>query len=536
MPAPAHRPPRNRPGRPRAAWGAAAAALPLLAAGCSPGGHGDATPDGDTFVYLSHTEVITEWDPARAYSNELMALPNLYETLTRYNAETEEVEPLLATDWESSDDGLTWTFTLREDVVFHSGRPMDAASVKAAVERTIELDAGAAYVWDAVEEVTAPEEHTVRFELSYPAPLDLVGAASYAAYVYEVPDDADDFEASSRGTGPYTVESWNPGSENELDLAAHEDYWGGWEGDHYTRVSFRVVPQASTMAQLMSAGEAHYARGLPPQLLDTLREDPGVTVVESPSWQNLFGLMNTEKAPLDDVRVRRAIAHAVDYGELITATGGAFVASDGVIPEGIIGHSTDTGLPATDPERARELLEEAGYGPEGDQTLELDLTYTEGDDSVRTMAELMKAQLSPLGVELNIEALPWDAAQWPRAQADDPQERQDILLMYWWPDDPQPLSWFHNMFRTEEEILFNLGYYSNPEFDELVDGVGALTATDREAAERTYRRMQEILIEDAPALYLGTQVYQRVLSTSVEGFSDNPMYANVVFVHDCAPR
>ncbi|GAA3734958.1 peptide/nickel transport system substrate-binding protein [Spinactinospora alkalitolerans] len=514
---------------------AVAAALALSAAGCSSGGYDQGSAGSSTFTYLTPTDVITEWDPAASYSNELAAFPNMYETLTRYDPETEQVEPLLATEWSGSEDGLTWSFTLRDDVTFHSGAPMTAASVKEAVERTIELDSGAAYLWAPVEGIEATGEHTVTFTLAYPAALDLISSAAYAAYVYEVPDDAEDFEATSFGTGPYTVESWSPGSENELNLTRFDDYWGGWEGAHYDSVSYRVAPQASTAAQLMTSGEAHYAQLLPSQLLEPMRDDPALEVTETTSWQNLFGLMNTEKAPLDDARVRRAVAHAVDYEELVEGTDGSFTESDGVVPEGLLGHQEDPELRGHDPERAEELLEEAGYGPGGDEGPSLDLTYTEGDEEVATMVSLMQSQLAEVGIELNVEALPWESAQWPRAQEEDPQDRQDILLMYWWPDDPQPLSWYQNMFRSEDEIVFNLAYYSDPELDGLIDEVGSVTATDEEAAAQMYADMQEVLVEDAPSLFLGTRVYQRALSSDVEGFRDNPMYANVAFVHDYAP-
>ncbi|MDS1271363.1 ABC transporter substrate-binding protein [Lipingzhangella sp. LS1_29] len=514
-------------------------ALSLLVAGCSI--DGDPTGGGTApFVYLSSTDVITEWDPAQAYSNEALALPNLYETLTRYNPDTEEAEPLLAEDWEVSEDGETWTFDLAEDVTFHSGEPMTAESVQAAIERTMELDLGAAYLWDPVSSIEATDEHTVVFDLDYPAALDLIAAANYAAFIYEIPEgapegpDAEDspFEAESHGTGPYTVAEWNPGSERELQLTAFEDYWRGWEDDQIEEIEYQVVSQPETVAQMMEGGEADFAQNLPVQLIDQLRETEDVDVIETPSWQNLFGLINTEVEPLDDPQVREAIAHGVNYDEIIEATQGAFEPSDGVIPEGLLGHNTDLDIPNYDPDRAEELLADAGYGEENGEILTLELTYTEGEEDLGTIAELMQDHLSSLNIELQIEALPWESGHWPRAQEEDPEDRQDITLMYWWPDDPQALSWFYNMFMSEDDIVFNLAYYSNPELDELIEEVGPLAATDEEAAEDTYDQMQQILIEDNPALFLGTTVYQRALRSEYEGYVDNPLYPNAVFAYE----
>src|SRR5690606_32355984 len=104
-----------------------------------------------TFVYLSGVEVVTDWDPATAYANEIIALQNVYETLTVYNPVTRKAGPRLATSWSSSPDGRTWTFRLRQNVRFHTGRPLDAAAVKASIERTRSLGGGAAYIWDSVQ-------------------------------------------------------------------------------------------------------------------------------------------------------------------------------------------------------------------------------------------------------------------------------------------------------------------------------------------------------------------------------------------------
>ncbi|MFC7330696.1 ABC transporter substrate-binding protein [Marinactinospora rubrisoli] len=514
---------------------ALATALALVATGCASGGYGAAGADSETFTYITNTELVTEWDPAASYSNELYAFPNMYETLTRYNPEQQEIEPLLATEWESSSDGRTWTFTLREGVTFQTGKSMDSEAVKAAIERTIEEGAGAAYLWDPVSSIETPDENTVTFKLSRPAPMDLITSASYAAYIYDIPASADDFEATSYGTGPYQVESWEAGSENELTLTRYEDYWGGWDGSHYQTVQYRVVPQASTAAQLMTSGEAHYVRNLPTNLLEPMRSEDGLDVTSTTSWQNLFGMMNTESAPLDDERVRQAVAHAVNYDEIIDASEGMLSDADGVIPEGLLGHSEDLNLRMYDPDRAEELLTEAGYGPDSGEILQLDLTYTEGNETVATVASLMQSQLAAVNIELNIEALPWDSGVWPRAQEENPDDRQDIVLTYWWPDNPEPISWFQSVFRTEEEINMNLSYYSNPELDEMIDEVGEVTAQDEDEAQSMYEEMQSMIIADAPVLLLGDQVYQRAVSSSFEGFVDNPAYPNVVFVYDLQP-
>src|SRR4051794_10330507 len=145
----------------------------------------------------------------------------MYETLTRYNAQTKKVDPLLATRYAKSKDGKTWTFTLRKGVTFHTGRPVDAAAVKAAIARTMKLNQGAAYIWGSVKSIATPSPTTVVFHLKYAAPLDLIASADYAAYIYDTKAQpaaklAKWFAAAhDAGTGPYQIDQYAKGQEVE---------------------------------------------------------------------------------------------------------------------------------------------------------------------------------------------------------------------------------------------------------------------------------------------------------------------------------
>src|SRR5438270_453650 len=121
-------------------------------------------PANAVFTYDTAATVMDDgWDPATEYSDAIIAMSNMYETLTRYSPATHRPGPLLATSWSKSADGLTWTFQLRHGVHFHTGRLMTAAAAKAAIQRTIKLGGGAAYVWDAVKAIDAPGTYTMVF-------------------------------------------------------------------------------------------------------------------------------------------------------------------------------------------------------------------------------------------------------------------------------------------------------------------------------------------------------------------------------------
>jgi peptide/nickel transport system substrate-binding protein len=463
---------------------------------------------------------------------------NMYETLTRYDSQTGKVEPLLATSWTKSADGKTWTFTIRSGVTFHTGRAMTAADVKASIDRTMKLNQGAAYIWGAVKSVDAPDATTVIFHLKYPTPLDLISSSGYAAFIFDTKAAGTAslskwFAAGNdAGTGPYTVDRWDKGQEIELRLKSFDGYWSGWSGAHYKNIVYRVVPTASTSAQLLRSGQLTWAEQLTPQLWESLKSDPDLSATSSNSYQNLLGMLNTSDGPLKDVRVRQALAYATDYDGIVAALK-AFQPSVGLIPKGLWGYDPSLPVYKTDVAKAKELLQQAGYGP-GGKPMSLTLTYTQGDQYESTLATLLKSEYAPLNVDLKVQALQWPA-QWAKAKSTTPSRRQDILLFYWWPDYADPYSWFINLFRSADPPYFNLAYYQNPTVDGQIDKVESLAATDRSAAISLYSQIQTTLIKDSPALLLGTQTYERVMQKSVGGYVDNPAYPNVVFVHSLTP-
>jgi peptide/nickel transport system substrate-binding protein len=212
--------------------------------------------------------------------------------------------------------------------------------------------------------------------------------------------------------------------------------------------------------------------------------------------------------------------------------GGAQLIS-GYVPPGLWGHSDDLPNPTFDQSKAQDLLDQAGYGPNG-KPMDLTLTYTQGDADEQLVGQLIKSDLAKLNINVDVRPLAWPA-QWAKAKSANEADRQDILLFYWWPDYADPYSWFINLFHTEDKPFFNLTYYSDPKLDQMIDSVESLAATDREQAVSTYQTMQEMLLQSMPAISLYTQVYQKAMQSSVSGFVDNPAYPNVVFGYDLQP-
>ncbi|MGR6915315.1 ABC transporter substrate-binding protein [[Actinomadura] parvosata] len=491
----------------------------------SPAAQSGGPANDATFVYAPNHDVVTDWDPATSYSNEIIALSNIYEGLTRYNSQTKQAEPRLATEWTSSADGKEWTFKLRQGVKFHTGDPMDAEAVKKCVERTIEKKGGAAYIWDPVDKIEAVDASTVKFTLKYAAPLDLSASSGYAAWIYDA-DAVDADGKTTAGTGPYTIDSWQKGKETELTLKAFDDYWGGWKPEQYKKVAFRVTPEITTAWQLVQKGEVNFVERLNPQLFAQAGSTQGVQTSQSPSFQNLLVLFNTAEGATKDVRVRQALQLAIDYDGLVAALEGAGQKASGLVPDGLLGHTPGM-APKQDLPKAQELLAEAGYGPDLEE-LKLSLTYGIGDEDQKLLVTLLSSTLKQLNVTLQAKPMNW-GAQWDLGK----KKGQDVFVMYWYPDYPDAYSWFRNVFRSNDKPQFNLSYLKDPAIDAAIDKLPELTATDKPAAEQEYLKLQQQIIQQQAAVAVPyVQTYQRALTADVQGYQDNPAYPNVVFFYD----
>src|SRR5215472_2618002 len=526
--------------RHRAGLAAASAALAALLAACSGSASTSSAQQATSHVFTYDTTapvMVHGWDPATENSDGILAMSEMYETLTRYNSATNTVGPLLATSCSSADGGKTWTFHLRHGVSFHTGRPMTAQAAKASILRTLKLNGGASYVWAAVKTIDTPDQYTLVFHLSYPSPLALQASADYSAYIYDTQAAGGGSKllnwlnaAHDAGTGPYTVQTWNKGQEFEVYLKQYPGYWGGWSGSHFTKVVFRVVPQDTTAAQLLRFGQVTFIEQIGPSLWSSFKGDPSITTVSSPSWQNLLGQLNVKSLSLP---VRQAVLYAIDYHGIVAALHGAGVQSAGIVPPGLFGHFSDLPDYSYDKAKAAALLNQAGYGP-GKKALNLSLTYTQGDSNEQVVATIIKSDLAALHVNLSVQALAWPT-QWSKGKSANPAQRQDIFMEYWWPDYPDPYSWFSNLLETESPPYYNLSYYSNKSLDNMINQVEPLVATNKTAAAQLYKNMQVEIMQQAPLVSVYNNNYQYAMLSGISDFRVDPAYPNVVFVHDLTP-
>ena len=508
--------------------------LLLNLAGCTaPVNSRAVSPAPSSAAQIAHVAAeattFADFDPSSACTSELWPLINVYETLTKYAlpGSAAPLAPGLATDWQVSEDGITWTFHLREGVKFHGGADFDATAVKFAVERTVGRGQCAAYLFDAVDAIETPDARTVVFHLTYPAPLDAILASPYGAWMMSpaVADkDAAWFAAGNGdGTGPYQFAQYAPGQR--LVLSRFDDYWGGWEDGQFETLVFEALSEPVAAEQMLRAGELDFASQiiLAPEQMAALDAEPGLRLDVAPGVGNWVIMFNHRRAPTDDVRVRQALAYSFPYAAVVANTLlGKGSLAHGAVPTSVWGHA-GVARYAEDLDKARALLAEAGHA----DGLEIAFSY---DPTEATPAELWQANLAEIGVNLVLEPADFPV-RWEAAKSA-PDAAPNAFMLAWSPDVVDPYSYLFNLFHTETVPLWNMGFYSDPAFDALIDAARRQSATDQETAAIQYVAAQTLLDDDAAAIFALDVPDLAVIAEDITGFVSNPAYPHLAVWYD----
>ena len=486
-------------------------------------------PPALKILRVAATASVTTWDPSASFSTEALYMANLYEPLMWINPDG-SFEPALAESWDVSDDGLAWTFHIREGVKFHDGESLTADAVVASIERTRALGAGASWIWWMMETIEAVDDLTVEVTLSTAYPLDRVAASTYAAWIMSPTaaayEDSEWFEAGNEaGSGPWMLESYTP--DEEIVLTRFEDYWGGWDDDQYDKVVISIVPEQIVQSQMLEGGEVDLALSLPAETQEDFEANADFVVHEDATLFNYVGLMNTQKEPLNDPLVRQAIAYAIPYDDVVAVgAGGLGQQARSPVPNGLWPYSDDVFQYTYDPDKAADLLEQAGYPGGG---FSLVLTHAAENLSEERFAPVIKDALADIGIDLEIRPMLW-AQQWELAKGD-PAEAQDMFLLLWWPTISDGYDNLTSMFQCEESPFFSLAYYCNEEYDALTSEALALTGADPETAQAKYIEAMNILAEDSPSLFLYDTRIFRPVPTYLEGYEYNANYPFSTFFY-----
>ncbi|MBA2555147.1 MAG: ABC transporter substrate-binding protein [Geodermatophilaceae bacterium] len=484
-------------------------ALTLFAAACSapPSQDSGDSNEGGTVV-VARSGDIDNLDPHLATAFQTIeALELVYDTLFELDPDL-VVQPGLAESWEYSEDGMTLTIVLREGVTFHDGDTFDSADVKASIERILDEATGAVVRTNllSIAEVQTPDEQTVVLELSEPdGTLPSALTSTNTAMVSEAAVEAGTVDNEPNGTGPFVFDDWRQGEV--LSLTANEDYWG--DGPFVDGVEIRVVPEESSILAGMRADEFQMGILGDPAVVDQVGDD--LTVERTPELGYFPFFLNSERAPLDKVEARQAIACAIDRQQLIDAA--AFGEGE---PTGPLATPYDTGvfdgLPCdeTDPELARELLADAGV-PDG-FTIETIVIQGENDAAIN-VAQSIQSQLAEIGINLELVPLETNVYvdRWLAADFDSALSQNGSSV------DPQIT---YAKYFTSTGNFQNVAKFTSPELDQLfADGKAS---TDPDERIQIYGDIGRILLEGSPWVWLYSGYKYQVLQPELTDFVPMP--------------
>ena len=377
-------------------------------------------------------------DPDSYYEAEGLAITtSVYEGLLQYKPDSDELEAELATDWEVSDDGLTYTFTLRDDVKFSDGTPFNAEAAKASFERRADLAAGPSYMVEPIKSIETPADNELVITLDHPvAPfLDYLaspyGPVMISPTAVEENQQGDDLAAKwlathSAGTGPYVYGEFQPSVSYTLDV--NPDYWGDEPG--YSAIEFKVIPDFAQQRVQLEGGEIDLVtHGLSKEDLESIADNPDLQVVTLPALFKASVWVNPESAVFGDPAAREALQGSLDKDELTAdALGARGEVSTDVLPAGML---PDGAAPDNEAGGGASLSDLASGGPV--------VIGWYSDPAMKRVADLIQIQLQEAGIEATTrEYKPATLFALPTT----PDQRPDLFATFFNPDAAHPDTWW----------------------------------------------------------------------------------------------
>ncbi len=467
---------------------------------------------------------------------DIWVLNSLYDTLLHSTRDGQDVIPALASEYAVSDDGLTFTVTLRDGIMFADGSAITPDDVVFSLDRARNPEHGIwSFTLESVESVEAVGDNQVQINLNRPDPalpaaLAMFNSAVLPMALYEAVDGATDeekaqaFAESPVGSGPFVLTEWVRGEHMVMERNPH--YWmtddAGNQLPYLDAVRFEIIPEDATRILKLQAGELDMAEFIPLSRVAELDGDPNINMQLYPSTKVNDLLMNNRPElldgtpnPLSSQQVRQALNYATDKEALIQ-----LVTFGTGVPMGSYMSSTtplfsEQPLYPYDPEQAKALLEEAGFA----DGFEVSVLSTAGNADDAALLTAMQQMWAEVGVDLIIEQV--DAAtKTDRYRANDFQMRTAA----WTNDinDPSQITSYFAIYDVVESLHTG---FQDAELEELFDA--SQEELDVAARAEQYDRIQEIFAEAAPIIFLYETPYPVAMGSNVEGFYQLPLGQNL---------
>ena len=457
---------------------------------------------------------------------------NIFDRLVDVEVGTDgnsKIVPSLAESWDISDDGLEYTFHLRQGVKFHNGNDFTAEDVAYTFHRMLTVEGGVntefidqikgadellAGETDTLEGVEVVDDYTIKVTLKEPfagflASISSPGVSIYDSEATEAAGDQFGMDpAVTVGTGPFEFSSWS--FNNQLVLTRNEDYWKGASG--LPGVVIKIIPDTETQSMMFESGELDildldYAADSADRFTETYPDQ----IVQGPRVGIVYFTMNFNKEPFQDVRVRKAVQMSIDRQAILDALyGGRGQVEQGIFPHGLIGFNPDQEEIKYDPEAAKALLAEAGYADGFDMEIAAD---SSASDTMTMALEIVSDQLAEVGIRAEIKN--YDESTWLETRK---SGELGSFMSTWSADYNDPDNFIYTFFGNEEKTRIRSINYPDTEVMERVAKARTLVNEDERLAE--YKALEEKLIhEDAAWVPMFSRLHLFAVSKRVQGFA-----------------
>jgi peptide/nickel transport system substrate-binding protein len=414
-----------------------------------------------------------------------VATRHMYENLVRRNPETLELEPWLATSWETPDD-TTWIFNLREGVTFHDGTPFNAEAVKFTFERIKDPEVAAprASLLEPVDTIEVVDEYTVRITTDPPYGAFLAALAHTNAAIVSpaAVEEYGDLMRNPVGTGPFMLDEWRSG--DRIIMTRYPDYWG--EAPSLDSFEIHVIPDVNTQVALLQRGDIDLADSLPPELIGQLQTTAGVNVEVQPGTPVFFLGFNYQNPTWQQPEARQAIASAINTDVIVQLLNPVAQGSCSIIGPQVFGYveGVEETCTAYDPEAAQELWAQATGG----EPRPITLWVPDLGDYPR-VGQIVQGQLSQAGFNVEINTVEWGAY----LSATSAYE-QDLYLLGWSNVTADGSELLYPNLHSDNIDASNRSAYENSQADELINQ--SRTTSDQEARLELLDQANRLLIED----------------------------------------
>jgi len=455
----------------------------------------------------------------------------IFEFLVDYDYETKQYLPGLATSWEASEDAKTWTFKLRKGVKFHDGTPFNAEAVKFTIDRVLDPQSESPLAQDFrdnIESVEVVDEYTVVFHLKHPLAsfIDRIIRNQGAMIVSPtaVKKYGKAFSNNPVGTGPFMFKEWVAG--DRVVLVKNPDYWGGVP--IIDKLIFKPMPESAAQVAALQAGEVDVILNIPKESLEIIEKDPNIKVYKLPGY-TIFGIVLNHKSEFfSDIRVRQAINYAIDKDEIVNTLFKGIgaractplpLASWAYNEEGVNKFEYNV-------EKARALLEQAGWKPGPDGILEKDgkkfsfVCITQEGKEAEDLVTAVQNYLRKVGIDMKVQILEYGT--WVDMLV---THQFDMGYIWWSAGSGDPDQYFPFLYYSTGWA--NCGLYNNTKVDELTIKISQTISI--EERKKLSAEAQKIIVDDVAWIYFYSKYTTVAMKKIIEGYTPSSSESDVKF-------